>query len=177
MNGRFLILLAALALAGCASEIVHVDGARHSIATNSRMPLSDMEAFIAPEEWHRLRDLEYVRFAVMTAAIQTDGSVKVGAVTESYPDDSWNQLAQSFGREVVLRTNATGSMLNKRGEIYVVFFKSEIRGNLVLVFGRQVDEPPFAFDGGRTMFRGRQIGTPSIETSHRPKYLRTFVYY
>ncbi len=177
MSCRFLVSLSALALAACVSKTSHVTGVPHSIATNPRMPLGDMEAFIAPEEWHRLRDLEYVRYAMMSATIKADGSVIVGKVTESSPDASWNQLAQSFGKEVILRVNATTSMLNKRGEIYVVFFKSEIRGNLVLIFGRQIDEPPFPFDGGRTVFRGRQIGTPNIETSHRPKYVRTFVYY
>ena len=69
------------------------------MATNARMPLSDMEAFIAPEEWHRLRDLEYVRYAMMTATIKSDGSVNVGDVTESYPDASWNQLADRSGKK------------------------------------------------------------------------------
>lgn len=158
MNRRFLIYLSAIALAGCASETSRISGVPHSIATNPRMPGNDIEAFITPADWLGLRDLEYVRYVIMTASIKADGSVDVREVTESYPDSSWNQLAQSFGKEVILRAKATDSMLTKRGEIYVVFFKPGMRGNLVLIFGRQIDESPFP-------------------VGHRPKYLRTFVYY
>jgi hypothetical protein len=176
MKDRFMICLAAFALFGCASERTLTAKETHSLAGNRRMPLSDMETFIAPAEWHILRDLEYERYVVMAADIQPNGSVKIGEVIESYPDASWNQIAHSFGQEVILRPNSTDSMLNKHGEIYVVFFKPGFGGNRVLIFGRQIDEPAFAFDGGRMMFRGQQIGKPDIELSHRPKYVHLLNY-
>jgi hypothetical protein len=53
----------------------------------------------------------------------------------------WVGTAKTFAHKVELRAASVGSHLNKTAELVVVFFKPVLEGNLVLVFGRQVNEP------------------------------------
>ena len=169
--------MAALSLFGCVSKQTPVVQITRTLGTDSRLPQHEIQEFLSQSDWRGLRDLEYERYVVMGADIRPDGSVSIGKVKESYPDGSWNQIARSFGEEVVLRvTGSTDSMLRMRGEICVVFFKPEPRGKLVLVFGQQIDARDIQPREGSTMFRGQQLSMTPLEISHRPKYIRTFIY-
>jgi hypothetical protein len=141
MNYRFLICASALALFGCASERPPAAPETHTLAGTARLPLNGIETLVSPTKWARLRDLEYERFVVMEAEIQPDGTVKAGRIIEAFPDMLWVGTAKTFAHKVELRAASVGSHLNKTAELVVVFFKPVLEGNLVLVFGRQVDEP------------------------------------
>jgi hypothetical protein len=177
MNCKFVLCISMFALFGCASVETHVTQATHSLAGNRRLPQNDIKAFIPPADWAKLCDLEYDRYVVMAADIREDGSVIVGKVTESYPDASWNQIARSFGKQVILRATRDGaSMLPMRAEIYVVFFKPQSARNFGLIFGQEIDAQDMQPKGGRMIFNGTQLGPPDMEISHRPKYMQTFTY-
>jgi hypothetical protein len=178
MAFRSIIYMSVLALVGCAVEGTRGGPATHTLTGNQQLPQNDIETFLSSADWARLRSLEYARYAIMSADIRPDGSVIVGKVIASYPDASWNEIARSFAQDVILRAaGGTGSMLPMKAEIYVVLFKPESRGNLVLIFGQESDGREIVQSGGGGMtFVGQHIGTSNMDVSHRPKYIRTFFY-
>ena len=145
------------AFAGCTSERRQTVVETHTLAGTPHLPLGDMETLFSPGKWARLRDLEYERYVTIEAEIQSDGTVKLGRVIESFPDASWIGSARNFGQKVELRADGLGSHLNPRAEIVVVLFKPVLEGNLVLVFGRQVEEP-------------------AVGMTKRAMYINTFIY-
>ncbi len=153
---RFLIFLPALALAGCVAEQPSAPPT-HTIAGDRRLPQEDFKAYVSPATWREYGDLEYERYVAIRAAIQPDGTVKVGKVTEAYPDDSWNDVARKFAHEVTLNAVNGGAFLNTPGEIYVIFFKP-VR-----------DERP-------AVIFGRQVGPAEVVRAARAMYFRAFSY-
>ena len=118
----------------------------HTLAGSSGLPQRDIETFFSPAHWQKLRKLEYESYVAMQAEIRPDGSVILGKITESLPDASWNDRAYELGQHVTLRAANVGSHINQKAEIYVVFFKRGPDGHLVLVFGRQLNEPDPGMD-------------------------------
>lgn len=126
---------------GCATRD-EVRAVRPStLAGDPRFPAQDIEGMFTPAQWRKLRDLEYVACVRLEAQIRADGSVSVDKVLEVSPDSSWFELARGYLGNVELRAASVGSHLSPRAEIYVVFFKRALDGNLALIFARQKDEP------------------------------------
>ncbi len=142
---------------GCTSGERHAALETHTLAGTPRFPLNDIETFFPKNKWARFLDLEYERYVILEAQTQPDGRVKIGSIVESFPDASWIGTARTLAQKVELHAASVGSHLNQKAEIVVVLFKPVLEGNLVLVFGRQVDEP-------------------SIGMTKRAMYLETFVY-
>ena len=165
---------------GCATRNADAAPSARTISDIQRLPLAELVPRLPPIDWARIREMEIERYVICDAQVRANGSVKVDGVAQSSPDNSWDELAVAFARDVVLATrgqlNAAESLIDPPAEIFIVVFKRISQGNFVIIFGREVNAPPYAHDGGRAVASGRQIGTPSVEVSRRPTYLRTFIY-
>ena len=130
-----------MCVTGCATRD-EVRAVRPStLAGDPRFPARDIEGMFTPAQWRKLRDLEYVACVRLEAQIRADGSVSLDKVLEIFPDASWFELARGYLGAVELRAASVGSRLSPRAEIYVVFFKRALDGNLALIFARQKEEP------------------------------------
>jgi hypothetical protein len=126
-------------LFGCSSTERTAARREPTLAGNPRFPQRDMEKFFTATKWLKIRDMEYAGYVVLEAHIRSDGSVMLGREIESYPDASWNQLARALGQKVRLNPTTTGTYLEPKAEIFVVFFSRSLDGSLALVFGQQSD--------------------------------------
>ena len=135
------VLLAALLLSisGCAAPERTATQSGRTLAGNPRFPQGAMEKFFTPAKWSKIRDLEYAGYVVLEAQIRSDSSVVLGREIESYPDASWDQLARTLGQQARLHPTTTGTHLEPKAEIFVVFFSRSLDGSLALVFGQQSD--------------------------------------
>jgi hypothetical protein len=135
-------LLAALlfSISGCVSPDRIALPAKPTLAGNPRFPQGDMEKLFTAAKWLKIRDMEYAGYVILEAQIRSDGSVVLGRETETYPDASRNLLARALGQQARLKPNTTGTHLEPKAEIFVVFFSPSVDGRLALVFGRQSDD-------------------------------------
>ncbi len=135
-------LLAALlfAFSGCVSPERTAAQDKPTLAGNPRLPQGDMEKFFTAAKWLKIRDMEYAGYVILEAQIRSDGSVVLGRETESYPDTSRNLPARALGQQARLHAATTGTHLEPKAEIFVVFFSPSVDGRLALVFGRQSDD-------------------------------------
>src|SRR4051812_6250648 len=102
-QAKFALLLLSLSVGGCTSKEVQVAQPVPPLSKNRHLPVEEIESFIAAEKWREICDLEICRYVVLNATIREDGAVRIGSVSESYPDASWNEIARSFGQDVSLQ--------------------------------------------------------------------------
>ncbi len=176
MKSILAVLLAVLG-SSCAVRPEKATATINTIAGNPRFPSGEIEAFIPAADWQDIRHRKILRYAIFEADIKTDGSVTVGKVLEARPDSTWNEIARTFGKNVVLRTrNDFGTMVNARGEIYCIFFKpAGTSGNNYVVIYGQANPHEVKPPGGPLVFIGRVIAEPE-GGSTRPKYFEMKLY-
>jgi hypothetical protein len=126
-----------LLLAACASApagpAVDAPATRHDAA----IPWADIKTLLNPAQQHTLADLPDSGYVVMDGWIQADGTIKVHRVLQSFPDHVRDQLARAYGGNAVVHVETSGSQIAMAAEVYVVFYHTDLEGDIALTFARK----------------------------------------
>ncbi len=126
-----------LLLAACGSPPVSPPVGAPPALRNSAIPWAEINALLNPGQRHTLADLPSTGHVIMDGWIEADGSVKVRRVIQSHPDHVRDQLALAYARNAVVHVPASGSQIAPAAEVYVVFYRTNVEGDMALTFARK----------------------------------------
>ncbi|MDF9827157.1 hypothetical protein M2103_000785 [Ereboglobus sp. PH5-5] len=135
------------ALAGCQSSSSKPTPV--TLATNPKAPNDLIQMFYGGAQWNRIKDMQYDGFVVMRGIIADNRTIPNPRIVKSFPDDSRNERALEFAKEIRLTPVTVGGRVRGAGEIHVYFYETKIPPREALVIAKQQDTVgPTASAGG-----------------------------
>ena len=111
----------------------------NTLAGNSRIPAAEIRELFQKPQWRNIQGLTYTGYVVMEGRVLSDEKVKIGRISESWPDHSRDLMAQALASRITVPASTTGSNLSPKVEVYVIFYENMLEGNLAVIFARQTD--------------------------------------
>ena len=152
------IFLIILCLTGCETGVGPAStGTANTLSANPLIPVHDLRNCFSTEGWDAIRNLEYDGYVIIRAFINSDKTLTVDKVVDSYPDDSRNALALKHADQVMLTPTRVGTNTTLHARIYAVFYENPPLPNKGIIFAQQ-------YGVASTVSLGHQV------------YLRHFMY-
>lgn len=124
-------------LAACAAGPAGAPAGQPATLHSPAIPWAEIGSLLDSGQRGTLANLESTGYVILDGWIGEDGHISVRRVVQSYPDHVRDSLAAVYAESATVAVQSSGSQIRPAAEIFVVFYRNKMEGNLALTFARK----------------------------------------